>query len=129
MAKENTKGRRIIVFGCEGEKDRLKRPLMGKIAVANSEIPILTTDNIHHEDVAQIFNDVLQDLPLTERSKMIIEADRGQAIKKAIELAKPGDFLIVAGKGPEEVLIKGSEQLHFNDAQVIKELLEPKKLV
>jgi UDP-N-acetylmuramoyl-L-alanyl-D-glutamate--2,6-diaminopimelate ligase len=126
MAKENTKGRRIIVFGCEGEKDRLKRPLMGKIAASNSDVAILTVDNIHHENVEQIFNDVLHDLPPLERSKMIVEPDRGQAIKKAIELAKPNDFLIVAGKGHEEFLVNGSQQLHFNDAEVIKEFLENK---
>jgi UDP-N-acetylmuramoyl-L-alanyl-D-glutamate--2,6-diaminopimelate ligase len=123
MAKENTRGRRIIVFGCEGEKDRLKRPLMGKIAAANAEIPILTTDNIYHEDVEQIFNDVLNDLPPSERSRILVEEDRGQAIKRAIEFAQPGDFLIVAGKGHEEFLIKGSKQLPFNDVQVIKEFL------
>jgi UDP-N-acetylmuramyl tripeptide synthase len=55
MAAEQTTGRRILVFGCEGEKDRLKRPLMGEIAVINAEIPILTSDNVYHEDLEQIF--------------------------------------------------------------------------
>jgi UDP-N-acetylmuramoyl-L-alanyl-D-glutamate--2,6-diaminopimelate ligase len=128
MAKDNTNGRRIIVFGCEGEKDRLKRPLMGKIAAVNSEIPILTVDNIYQEDVEQIFNDVLRDLPQSERNKVVVEPDRGKAIKKAIDLAKPGDFLIVAGKGHEDFLIKGSEYLSFNDADVIREFLKQKSL-
>ncbi len=123
MAKENTRGRRIIVFGCEGEKDRLKRPLMGKIAASNSEIPILTSDNIHHENIEQIFNDVLQGLPPFERERIIVEPDRGAAIKRAIELARPGDFVIVAGKGHEEFLIKGSKRLRFNDVEVIREFL------
>jgi UDP-N-acetylmuramoyl-L-alanyl-D-glutamate--2,6-diaminopimelate ligase len=123
MARENTKGRRIVVFGCEGEKDRLKRPLMGKIAVENAEIPILTSDNTYHEDLNQIFEDVLHDLPGKKRNSLIIEPNRKEAIEKAIDLAMPGDFLIVAGKGHEEYLINGSEEIIFNDAEVIKEIL------
>ncbi|HBE77358.1 MAG TPA: UDP-N-acetylmuramoyl-L-alanyl-D-glutamate--2,6-diaminopimelate ligase [Firmicutes bacterium] len=124
MAEENTGGRRIVVFGCEGEKDRLKRPIMGKIAADNSEIPILTTDNIYYEAVPQIFADVLHDLPPFLRSKILIEPDRAAAIHKAIELARPGDFVIVAGKGHEEVLVRGSEHLHFNDVEVVEEFLK-----
>jgi UDP-N-acetylmuramoyl-L-alanyl-D-glutamate--2,6-diaminopimelate ligase len=128
MARENTRGRRIIVFGCEGEKDRLKRPLMGKIAVSNSEIPILTVDNIHHEKIEQIFSDVLKDLSPHERERIIVEPDRGAAIQKAIKLAKPGDYVIVAGKGHEEFLIKGSTRFHFSDAEVIREILYDMKI-
>ncbi|MGE5582391.1 MAG: UDP-N-acetylmuramoyl-L-alanyl-D-glutamate--2,6-diaminopimelate ligase [Bacillota bacterium] len=123
MAKENTRGRRIVVFGCEGEKDRLKRPLMGKIAVENAEVPILTADNIHHEDLDQIFEDVLKDLQPEERQRILVEPDRGEAIKKAVALAKSGDFLIVAGKGHEEYLVKGSEYHRFNDLSVLREIL------
>jgi UDP-N-acetylmuramoyl-L-alanyl-D-glutamate--2,6-diaminopimelate ligase len=123
MARESTKGRRIVVFGCEGEKDRLKRPLMGKIAVENAEIPILTADNLYHEDLNQIFEDVLHDLPSEQRNGLIIEPNRKEAIERAIWMARPDDFLIVAGKGHEEFLIKGSEEIVFNDAEVIKEIL------
>ncbi len=123
MAKEQSGGRRIIVFGCEGEKDRLKRPLMGKIAAENAEVPILTADNLYHEEIHQIFADVLRDLPESERQAIIVEPDRRAAIRKAVELARPGDFLIVAGKGHEQYLVRGSAQEPFNDVEVLQEIL------
>ena len=128
MARENTHGKVLLVFGCEGEKDRLKRPLMGQIAARYVDTPILTADNIYHEDLDRIFQDVLQGLSSAEKKKLRLEPDRRAAIRKAVELAKPGDFLIVAGKGPEEYLVKGAEKIHFNDPEVIQELLgEPDK--
>jgi UDP-N-acetylmuramyl-tripeptide synthetase len=123
MAGEEGSGRRILVFGCEGEKDRVKRPIMGRIAFKNSEIPILTSDNLYHEDLNHIVDDVLQTLDASERSKMIVEPDRRKAIEKAIGMARPGDFIIVAGKGHEEYLVSGNQQIHFNDAEVIQEIL------
>jgi UDP-N-acetylmuramoyl-L-alanyl-D-glutamate--2,6-diaminopimelate ligase len=123
MARDETSGRRIIVFGCEGEKDRIKRPMMGRIAVDNAEVPILTSDNLYHEDIGQIFDDVLRDLPEQSRRSLIVEPDRREAIKKAVAMAEPGDFIIVAGKGHEQYLVKGSEYEHFNDVEVVKEIL------
>ena len=123
MAKEYTSGRRIIVFGCEGEKDRLKRPLMGKIAVQNSEVTILTSDNLYHEEINQIFNDILADLSPAEQRRLIIEPNRFKAIKKAVQIAQSGDFLILAGKGHEKFLIKGSKRIKFDDAQTLQDIL------
>ena len=123
MAREQSDGRRIIVFGCEGEKDRTKRPIMGKIAVTNAEIPILTSDNLYDEDIGQIFDDVLHDLGDNQRRSLIVEPDRRSAIRKALELARPGDFVIVAGKGHEQYLIRGSAREPFNDLRTIQELL------
>lgn len=124
MAAEYTGGRRILVFGCEGEKDRVKRPIMGEIALHNAEVPILTSDNVYQEDIRQIFSDVLQSLPLGEQKRFIIEPDRRQAIKTAVSLARPGDFLIVAGKGHEQYLVQGNEKLHFDDAEELRQILQ-----
>lgn len=124
MAGEYTRGRRILVFGCEGEKDRLKRPLMGAIAVRNAEVPILTSDNVYREDIRQIFGDVLQSLSPGEQRRFIIEPDRREAIKTAVSLAKPGDFLIVAGKGHEQFLVRGDEKIPFDDAEELRRLLQ-----
>lgn len=122
MARESTTGKVILVFGCEGEKDRLKRPLMGKIAVQNAEIPILTSDNLYHEEFSQIFGDIIKDLSKSERDHLIIEPDRKQAIQKAIELAKPDDFVIIAGKGHEQYLVTGTGKIEFNDVEIVKEI-------
>ncbi|HEX3047141.1 MAG TPA: UDP-N-acetylmuramoyl-L-alanyl-D-glutamate--2,6-diaminopimelate ligase, partial [Bacillota bacterium] len=124
MAGEQVKGRRILVFGCEGEKDRLKRPLMGEIAVLKAEVPILTSDNVYHEDLEQIFADVFKELTPEERIKLRVEPDRRKAIEKAIDLAQPGDFVIIAGKGNEEYLIQGNERIPFDDVEVVKEILK-----
>ncbi|WP_165907927.1 UDP-N-acetylmuramoyl-L-alanyl-D-glutamate--2,6-diaminopimelate ligase [Hydrogenispora ethanolica] len=123
MAREQCSGRRIIVFGCEGEKDRLKRPLMGRIAVQNADIPILTSDNLYHEDIGQIFEDVQRGMGEEERRALIVEPDRRNAIRKALELAQPGDFVIVAGKGHEQYLVRGSVYQPFSDVQILQELL------
>lgn len=122
-ARGYTKEKLILVFGCEGEKDRLKRPLMGKIASQNADIVILTSDNVYGEDPGQIFDDVMKNLSETERARLIAEPDRKKAIMRAIDYAEPGDFVIVAGKGHEQYLVKGSEQIPFNDVQVLEELL------
>ena len=124
MAGEYTRGRRILVFGCEGEKDRVKRPLMGAIAAYHAEVPILTSDNVYHEDILQIFTDVLQSLSPGEQGRFIIEPDRRKAIKTAVSMANPGDFLIVAGKGHEQYLVQGNQKLHFDDAEELRRLLQ-----
>lgn len=123
MAREQTNGRRILVFGCEGEKDRLKRPLMGQVAINHAEISILTSDNLFNEDINQIFEDVLQGIPEEQKVDLILEPDRKIAIKKAVELARPGDFVIIAGKGHEKYLIKGTQKIQFDDVEILKEIL------
>ena len=123
MAREYTKGRVILVFGCEGEKDRLKRPLMGRIAVQKADIPILTSDNLYYEDINQIIADVTENLTSADKFNLIIEPDRKEAIKKAVQLAAADDFVIVAGKGHKQYLVKGSEQIEFNDFEILKDIL------
>lgn len=123
MAAEQTKGRIILAFGCEGKKDRTKRPLMGRTAVLYADLPILTSDNLYDEDPNQILRDVRSGLSPVECSKLLVIPDRRVALEWAIQAAQAGDFVIIAGKGHEQFLIKGSEKIPFNDADVLAEIL------
>ena len=108
--------RLIIVFGAGGDRDRTKRPLMGKVAEKYADIVILTSDNPRTEDPIQIIEDIKKGM---EKSPVIIE-DREEAIKKAIEIAEKKDIVLVAGKGHETYQIIGDKVLPFDDTQVIK---------
>ena len=90
----------ITLFGCGGDRDRTKRPLMGQVAGELSDLVILTSDNPRSEEPLQIMNDVLVGLRRTD-TRTIVEPDRATAIRKAIEEAHAGDILILAGKGHE----------------------------
>ncbi len=117
-----TRKRVIVVFGCGGERDRGKRPLMGQAALRNGHVAILTSDNPRGEDPQAIIADVLGGLTEAERVRMLVEPDRRAAIRVALGAAQPGDVVLVAGKGHEDYqLIDGGRQ-HFDDVQVIREL-------
>ena len=115
-------GRRILVFGCEGGKDRLKRPLMGAIAARAADRIVLTCDNVHHEDPEQIFGEVLAGLR-DASGRYEVVPDRRLAIRRALETARRGDLVLVAGKGHERNLIVRGECLPFDDREVVNELL------
>lgn len=123
-AREITKGRVITVFGCGGDRDRSKRPLMGIAAVEGSDLSIVTSDNPRSEGSQSIIKDILDGINLPEyKNKFEVEADRRKAISKAINLAEKGDIIIIAGKGHEEGQIIGNEIVPFNDRNVAEELL------
>ncbi|ETS11336.1 UDP-N-acetylmuramoyl-L-alanyl-D-glutamate--2,6-diaminopimelate ligase [Bartonella henselae] len=105
-----TQGRLILVFGCGGDRDQGKRPLMGKIAENKADIVIITDDNPRTEMPAKIRKDILQAAP-----KAIEIADRGEAITYAVGLLKAGDTLIIAGKGHENGQIIGQKTYPFSD--------------
>ncbi|CDO47166.1 UDP-N-acetylmuramoylalanyl-D-glutamate--2,6-diaminopimelate ligase [Bartonella henselae] len=105
-----TQGRLILVFGCGGDRDQGKRPLMGKIAENKADIVIITDDNPRTEMPAKIRKDILQEAP-----KAIEIADRGEAITYAVGLLKAGDTLIIAGKGHENGQIIGQKTYPFSD--------------
>jgi UDP-N-acetylmuramoyl-L-alanyl-D-glutamate--2,6-diaminopimelate ligase len=112
----------ITVFGCGGDRDRTKRPLMGQAAAEGSDMVILTNDNPRSEDPLQIMNDALVglrrfDVPLT------IEPDRAKAIHLAIKSAAPGDIVILAGKGHETYQILKDTTIHFDDRETAREVL------
>src|SRR5262249_62255179 len=96
-ARSLAEGRVISVFGCGGDRDRGKRPLMGKAAGEGSDVAILTSDNPRSEDPAAIVEEVLTGV----KGDMAVELDRRTAIERAIELAQPGDGVVIAGEGHE----------------------------
>lgn len=114
-ARPFVKGQMACVFGCGGDRDRTKRPLMGEIAARLSDQAIVTSDNPRTEDPQQILQDVLAGIPM--EVKPIVEVDRRVAIQAAIAQAKPGDTILIAGKGHEDYQILGTEKIHFDDRE------------
>jgi UDP-N-acetylmuramoyl-L-alanyl-D-glutamate--2,6-diaminopimelate ligase len=110
----------ITVFGCGGDRDPLKRRVMGKIGASLSDIAIFTADNPRSEDVEKIIVEMRTDLSLAESKKVIVITDRHQAIAEAVKLAQKGDIIVCAGKGHESYQeIKGVKH-HFNDMEELK---------
>ncbi len=119
-AREHASGRVLLVFGCGGERDRAKRPLMGRVAAAASDVAWVTNDNPRHEDPEAIAAAILSGAaPGTLR----MELDRREAIARAIEEAGPGDLVLIAGKGHESTQTLGSQVMPFDDRVVAGELL------
>lgn len=108
-------GRMICVFGCGGDRDRTKRPQMGKIAAELADWAIVTSDNPRTEDPQRILQDILTGIPDTVEP--LVQVDRAQAIRTAILQAKPGDGVLIAGKGHEDYQILGTEKVHFDDRE------------
>jgi len=114
-ARPFVKGKMICVFGCGGDRDRTKRPLMGEIAARLADQTIVTSDNPRTEDPQKILQDVLAGIP--EHISPVVEVDRRVAIQTAIVQAKPGDTILIAGKGHEDYQILGTEKIHFDDRE------------
>lgn len=113
-ARELNPQRIITVFGCGGDRDRSKRPLMGSAVARNSDIVIVTSDNPRTEEPERIIDDIL---PGLEGRKFMIYPDRREAIYQAIRLAASGDMVMIAGKGHEDYQILGKERIHFDDRE------------
>ena len=114
----------ITVVGCGGDRDKTKRPVMGEVACEHSDMAIFTSDNPRSEDPMQILADMETGLSPSQKRKFISIPDRKQAIKTAINMAKPEDIVLIAGKGHEKYQeIKGVKH-HFDDKEVVKELFE-----
>lgn len=112
-------GRLICVFGCGGDRDKGKRPLMGAIAAERADIAIVTDDNPRSEDPATIRAEIMAASP-----KLVEIGDREEAIRAAVKMLKPGDLLVVAGKGHETGQIIGERTLPFSDHEVVRKALE-----
>jgi len=128
-----TRGRLMCVFGCGGDRDRGKRPLMGEIAGRLARLAILTSDNPRTEDPLKIIADVeagLKSAGLTrimesranDSTGYLVEPDRRGAIAIALRLARPGDVVVIAGKGHEDYQLVGNRVLEFDDRAVVREL-------
>jgi UDP-N-acetylmuramoyl-L-alanyl-D-glutamate--2,6-diaminopimelate ligase len=118
----STKGRVVTVFGCGGDRDRKKRPLMGEAAGRGSDFVVLTSDNPRSEDPLSIINDAVIGLQRTG-AKYGVEPDRRKAIALAIDEARPGDIVLIAGKGHEKVQITQAGAVPFDDVEVAREAL------
>lgn len=114
----------ITVVGCGGDRDRTKRPIMAEVACEHSDKAIFTSDNPRTEDPALIIKDMETGLPAAARRKYISIVDRKEAIKTAISLAKPGDIILVAGKGHEKYQEVNGVRNHFDDKEIVKEMFE-----
>lgn len=125
-ARPLTSGRIITVFGCGGDRDRSKRAPMGEIAGENSDLAIATSDNPRTENPLDIIAQIELGLKKTSCPYLLI-SDRREAIQTAIEKAKAGDVVIIAGKGHEHYQIIGEEKFHFDDREIALEALEKLK--
>ncbi len=105
----------IAVFGCGGDRDSRKRPVMGKIASENADLVFVTSDNPRTESPEKIIQDILVGIPKT--TSPVVEQDRAKAISMAIKAARDGDVVIIAGKGHEDYQILGKEKIHFDDRE------------
>jgi UDP-N-acetylmuramoyl-L-alanyl-D-glutamate--2,6-diaminopimelate ligase len=117
-----TGGKVITLFGCGGDRDKTKRPLMGRAAGEGSDFVVLTSDNPRSEDPEAILRDALLGLEVTG-TKYVTEIDRSRAIRLAIEIAHPGDIVLIAGKGHEKTQTLKHETIPFDDAEIAASIL------
>ncbi len=122
VSQKGRKGRVITLFGCGGDRDRLKRPLMGEAAGKASDFVVLTSDNPRSEDPLAIINDALTGLQRTG-ARYRMEPDRKKAIAIAIQEARAGDIVLIAGKGHEKVQVLPGGSVPFDDVEVAREAL------
>jgi UDP-N-acetylmuramoyl-L-alanyl-D-glutamate--2,6-diaminopimelate ligase len=116
------RGQMICVFGCGGDRDRTKRPKMGKIAAELADVAVVTSDNPRTENPEKILQDIVAGIPQTIQPMVI--GDRATAIRTAILQAKPGDGVLLAGKGHEDYQILGTEKIHFDDREQARAALQ-----
>lgn len=119
-------GKIITVFGCGGDRDKEKRPKMGAIATRLSDIAIITSDNPRTENPQEIIDDILQGVEKTKCKIKTIE-NRTKAITYALNVAKENDIILLAGKGHETYQIIGTEKIHYDEQEIVKELLSKKR--
>ena len=118
-ARAFTRGKLIVVFGCGGDRDKGKRPLMGKIAEKGSDCAIVTSDNPRTEDPDAIIDDIEAGMRSTRHERI---TDRLSAIQRAIDLAEEGDIVLLAGKGHETYQIRGTQSYPFDEKEIVKEM-------
>ncbi|MDO4990675.1 MAG: UDP-N-acetylmuramoyl-L-alanyl-D-glutamate--2,6-diaminopimelate ligase [Eubacteriales bacterium] len=121
-----TKGRLTVLFGCGGDRDRVKRPIMGAIAAQNADLVIVTSDNPRTEEPMAIINEILPGLKKGRAASKVI-CDRIEAICWAIDNAGKGDVILLAGKGHEDYQIIGHEKHHMDEREIVAEHLQKRK--
>lgn len=121
-----TKGRLIALFGCGGDRDRAKRPIMGAIAADNSDLVIVTSDNPRTEEPMDIIRQITEGMKNKRTPKKVI-CDRIEAIHWAIDNACAGDVILLAGKGHEDYQVVGHEKHHMDEREIVSEYLKKRK--
>ncbi|MFO7675889.1 MAG: UDP-N-acetylmuramoyl-L-alanyl-D-glutamate--2,6-diaminopimelate ligase [bacterium] len=120
--REFTAGRVIAVFGCGGDRDRGKRPLMGRAAARGADLAVVTSDNPRSEEPEAIIAEIVAGMDVA--GARLVLPDREKAIRRALAAARPGDSVVIAGKGHEDYQLVGSERRRFDDRSVARGLLE-----
>ena len=121
-----TRGRLIVLFGCGGDRDRGKRPIMGRVAAENADLVIVTSDNPRTEEPMDIIKEILPGLENSQKPYKMI-CDRPEAICWAIDNARSGDVILLAGKGHEDYQIIGHEKHHMDEREIVRDFLEKRK--
>ena len=122
--REVAQGNIIAVFGCGGDRDRTKRPIMGEIGTDLADTAVITSDNPRSEDPEAIINDILAGVSKRHNAKVIVEPDRTKAIAKAMSAASEGDVILLAGKGHETYQILSTGKIHYDEREIVSELLK-----
>ena len=122
--RQLTRGRLIVVFGCGGDRDRTKRPVMGEIASRLADRCVVTSDNPRSERPEAIIDEILGGIRSDSRGRCEFEPDRAEAIRRAIEMAAEGDLVLIAGKGHEDYQIFADRTIHFDDREVAQSVLK-----
>lgn len=122
-ARRMTDKRVIAVFGCAGERDIAKRPLMAGIATSLADLAIFTAEDPRHEKIEDIFSEMIKGVVPANRAKYLTIPDRMEAIRKAVSLAQTGDLVVICGKGHEQSMCFGDEERPWSDQEALKEVL------
>jgi len=141
---EVAQGRLITVFGCGGDRDRGKRPLMGRVAAEGSHVTVVTSDNPRTEDPLSVIEMILEGVRevgavragsvheavsrADDAKVFLVQPDRREAIKAAVKIARPGDLVLIAGKGHEDYQVLGAEKIHFDDREEAERALDARKM-
>jgi UDP-N-acetylmuramoyl-L-alanyl-D-glutamate--2,6-diaminopimelate ligase len=115
-----TRGRLIVLFGCGGDRDRTKRPAMGRIAARGADVAIVTSDNPRTEDPDRIIDEIEEGMNGVAHLRI---TDRRAAIRRALEMLRPEDCLLLAGKGHETYQVIGERRLPFDEREVVRQIL------
>ncbi len=122
-------GRLRVVFGAGGDRDRTKRPRMGRVAAAIADDLIITSDNPRTEEPAAIIEEIAAGVPEPRRPNTILLADRREAIEVTIGEARPGDVVLIAGKGHEPYQVIGTQRRPFDDRAVVTAALDRRRRI